>query len=97
MIYSSYCLLSQFSYNSSSRILGDDNGNRNDEYNTMEEIADCSSLDDQSWKFLLKLLDKIIHVKGKILLGTNNDDGNAKDYGHDNPIRNISHNSGTTQ
>ena len=54
-------------------------------------------MDDQSWKFLLKLLDEIIHVKGKILLGTNNDDGNAKDYGHDNTIRNISHNSGNTK
>ena len=31
----------------------------------MEEIADCSSLDHQSWKFLLKLLDEIAHVKGK--------------------------------
>ena len=68
MIYSSYCLLSQLSYNYSSRVLVDDNGNHNDEYNTMKEIADCSSLDDQSWKLLLKLLDEIDHVKGKILL-----------------------------
>ena len=36
-------------------------------------------------------------MKGKILLGTNKDDGNAKHYGHDNTIHNSSHNSGTTQ
>ena len=42
-------------------------------------------------------MDEIVHLKGKILLWTNNDDGNAKDYVHNNTIPNSSHNSGTTQ